>query len=79
MGQSQESNNVLAFPKKTALFNQELKAQLKTGLVTGYEIDPGQAEQMVNTTEQVICTHVVSWARDVGTKIGNAIGEYFTK
>ena len=79
MNETQQARNILNFPAKTALFNQELKGQIKTGLITVNNVDPQQAEQMVNTTEQVICAHIVAWARDVGTRIGTAIGEYFTK
>lgn len=63
--------NVIKFPSKQPLFNQDLRQKLETGM-QGYTEKPVEA---VNTAEQIICTWIVAVARRFAENLGRKIGE----
>ena len=67
-------DNVVQFPNKPALFNNDLKRQLVQGMQP-YTEKPVEA---VNTVEDVMCRFIIQGVRDVFTRLGNHLGRKIT-
>jgi hypothetical protein len=64
-------DNVLQFRAKGALFSNELKQKLETGVRPFTE----KPEETITTVEQVICTHIVAAVRRIAENLGRKFGE----
>ncbi len=70
-----EKDNVIKFPSKNPLFNQELRNKLEQG-VQQYTEKPTET---VTTVEQIICAHLVMGARRLAERLGQKLGEAIMK
>lgn len=68
------NDNVVQF-RKTAIFTNEMRHKLTEGI----RDQSDKPEEIIQSIENIICTHVVSVVREVFSELGRKLGEKIGK
>jgi len=68
------NDNIIDIKTRKPLFGPGLRSRLEIA-IDGQMPDSEQSAQVVTTMEQVVCTEIVCWARDLASKAAARLGD----
>jgi hypothetical protein len=74
MDNTEKTSNVVQFPKRP-LFNEGLRKKMLDSI----KDKASNTDEVIETLENVICSHLVGFVREGATKLGERLGEKIGK